>query len=122
MVRSWRPIRSSTSFIAARLCWVAPDASSAPAEICRIDSVSWRDASAASAFCAEISPVAEAIRSAACCCLATERACRRPASVSPLSGRVDTGAATGRAGDRAESPRPVEVLVVRGMAVVSRLG
>ncbi|WP_433386086.1 hypothetical protein ACQPZX_41865 [Actinoplanes sp. CA-142083] len=40
VVCSWLETRSSTWFIAVRLCWVAPESSSAPAEICCIDSVS----------------------------------------------------------------------------------
>ncbi|GIE93472.1 hypothetical protein Ari01nite_09370 [Paractinoplanes rishiriensis] len=63
--------------------------------------------------------MADAIRSAACCCLATERACRRLASVSPpRGGRVETGAEVGRT--ERVSARPL-VLVVNGMGVISRL-
>ncbi|GAB2601489.1 hypothetical protein Aab01nite_63760 [Paractinoplanes abujensis] len=71
--------------------------------------------------------MAAAIRSAACCCLATDRACRRLASVSPApgppprAGRVDTGAETGRLARAWSDARPLVLLVVKGMGVDSPL-
>ncbi|GAA4948736.1 hypothetical protein GCM10025331_41120 [Actinoplanes utahensis] len=59
--------------------------------------------------------MADAIRSAACCCFATERACRRLASGSaPRAGRAAADDAGGRAVRAVSVLRPLAVLV-RGM-------